>query len=118
MVRFYVIRLPFFRIHLHHILRSDQDGLHDHPWNFVSVVLFNGYLEETPRGKKRIRAGSVVRHRSTDAHRLTLEKPAWTLVFCLGRKRTWGFFTEAGWVPFTKYFDDVKFGPGNYVAGS
>ena len=34
------------RIYLHHFLRSDHDrALHDHPWNFVSIILRGGYWE-------------------------------------------------------------------------
>jgi hypothetical protein len=32
-------------IHVFH--RSDADDLHDHPWNFVTIPLLRGYMEET-----------------------------------------------------------------------
>lgn len=34
------------KLHIFH--RSDADDLHDHPWNFWSVILWPGYLEVTP----------------------------------------------------------------------
>lgn len=118
MVRYKVLRLPWFKVFLHHILRSDEDpDLHDHPWNFVSIILWQGYYEvlPSPEWPRRLRAGSVVRHRATDAHRLILERPAWTLVFVTGKKRPWGFHTSGGWTSFPAYFDR-KYGRGNWVS--
>jgi hypothetical protein len=34
------------RIYLHKFVSSDHDrALHDHPWNFVSIILYRGYKE-------------------------------------------------------------------------
>lgn len=124
MVRYKLFRLPFLKVYLHHILRSDEDPeLHDHPWNFVSIILWGGYWEVcstpghpgVPDWPRRIRAGSVVRHRAEDAHRLVLEKPAWTLIFATGRKRKWGFHADEGWMPYSDYFDR-KYGKGQWVS--
>lgn len=118
MFRYYLLRIRAlnFKIHLHHIIRSDEDDwLHDHPWNFVSIVLWEGYTEETMTGVRRIRAGQVVRHRQRDAHRLTLRRPAWTLCFVTGKKKKWGFHLPAGWMESKKFFD-VKYGRGQYIA--
>lgn len=35
-------------IYLHKFHRSDSPEHHDHPWSFVSVILWRGYFEETP----------------------------------------------------------------------
>ena len=124
LVRFKIFRCPWFKIFVHHILRSDEDSeLHDHPWNFVSIILWSGYHEilpwkgdaRIPEWPRRIRAGDVVRHRAADAHRLVLDRPAWTLVFVTGKKRHWGFWTQDGWVPYEVFFDR-KYGKGNWVA--
>lgn len=99
MCRYKLLKLPFFRIYLHHILRSDEEAeLHDHPWHFVSVILWSGYLEVLRGRRRRMRAGDVVRHRSTDSHRLILERPAWTLVFLTGENGPGGSTRPtAGW---------------------
>jgi len=132
MVRYKLFRCPWFKIFLHHILRSDEDiELHDHPWNFVSLILWEGYheinsvpdhlgVQDWPR---RIRAGNIVRHKAEDAHRLVLERPAWTLVLVTGKKRHWGFYRrvnptrsiECEWEPYEKFFDR-KYGAGNWVS--
>lgn len=119
LVRYYLFKkswVPVFRVFLHHILRSDEDRhLHDHPWNFVSLILWRGYVEERPDGFHRRRPGHVVRRSRHDAHRLDLKRPAWTLVFSTGKKRTWGFHVDGHWMPYRRYLD-LKFGPGNYTA--
>jgi hypothetical protein len=44
----WAINTPLLGIKLHHILRSDEDrDLHDHPWSFLSVILWGGYWEHT-----------------------------------------------------------------------
>lgn len=117
MVRYKVLRTPWFKVFLHHILRSDEDpDAHDHPWAFVSFVLWSGYLEERPgHPPRRIRAGAVVRHAAADAHRLILKRPAWTAVVVTGKKRSWGFHTPEGWMGYRDYFDR-KYGKGQWVS--
>jgi hypothetical protein len=36
---------------LHHLCASDPEGLHDHPWWNISLVLKGGYWEHLPTGK-------------------------------------------------------------------
>lgn len=37
-------------VYLHRMLRDDDDrALHDHPWWFVSIILWGGYIEIAPR---------------------------------------------------------------------
>lgn len=47
-------RRPFgYSFYLHCFLRSDDDrALHDHPWNFVSLLLFGGYKEHRDEGSE------------------------------------------------------------------
>jgi hypothetical protein len=45
--RTYIVKLKNFQICLHKILQSDEDCLHDHPWNFLSIILDGGYWERT-----------------------------------------------------------------------
>lgn len=44
--RYRLLQTPWFAIYIHHILISDQDkDMHDHPWNFTSVILEGAYRE-------------------------------------------------------------------------
>lgn len=120
LVRYYILRTPFFRLRIHHILRSDYDCLHDHPWNFLSIILKGSYWEYTPRKRSaediennmdeyhsivHKKAGSIIYHKAEDKHRLEIEEgaDAWTLVFMFRRRRRWGFWTSAGWVFHEEY---------------
>ena len=40
-----------FNIFLHRFLKSDPDDLHDHPWNYRTLILWGGYWEYTKEGK-------------------------------------------------------------------
>lgn len=110
----WIFQTPWFGIRLHKIAKSDAGrDWHDHPFAFVSFILWGGYLEARPLlalgGKHHCEhsvfygPGSVVRRKATDLHRLTLTRPAWTLVFAGPYKRNWGFETEEGWVDFESY---------------
>jgi hypothetical protein len=42
----WAINTRFGGVKLHHFLRSDEDrDLHDHPWSFLSIILWGGYWE-------------------------------------------------------------------------
>lgn len=117
MVRWFLIRSRWFNLFINRILRSDKDrDLHDHPWWFLSFILWNGYLEtrvqtvKTTTGQfvlermpKRVRPFTVVFRRAKDLHRLELHKPAVTLVLTGPSVRKWGFRTRYGWVEADKY---------------
>lgn len=120
MVRWRIFRSPWFGIYLHHILRSDGDReLHDHPFSFISLILWGGYLEERPDCPLKYRGFlSLAFRRAEDLHRVSLyplapfdparcglERPAWTLVFRGPIKRKWGFQTADGWVNSHDFFE-------------
>lgn len=103
------------RVFLHNIFRSDDDpDCHDHPWDFSSLVLWNGYTEtiQSPRNYflksyQRIYAPSFRKMLATHIHKVTLDekKPAVTLVFAKKAKRVWGFWTQNGWVDWRTYLN-------------
>lgn len=47
LIRRYLIKTKLFQVVIHKILKSDDDCLHDHPWNFISIILKGGYWEGT-----------------------------------------------------------------------
>lgn len=113
----YVLRLPFgWTLRLHCILRSDADRhLHDHPFDFTSLLLTGPYTEITRcectapdgwschrcYGSKRLSQvvprWSLNRKRAEEFHAVQLEKPVWTLVLAGPKRKEWGFATEIGW---------------------
>ena len=117
MTRYKVFRCRWFKIFLHHFYRSDEDPeLHDHPWNFISLILWSGYHEVLPSGVRRRRPGHLVHHRAEDAHRVVLSRPSWSIVITWGPKRTWGFHTKTGWMSYPDFFDR-KYGKGQWTTG-
>jgi len=86
--------LPF-SIRIHHIKRPDADPfLHDHPWNWRTIVLRGWYIEEDVFGMTRVRRRGDTRGATAETlHRISQVSHGgvWTL-FIMGRKRNkWGF---------------------------
>lgn len=106
MLRWHVIpRNPLLQVYLHKFLRSDEDrALHDHPWNYASLVLKGAYVEIRQDDKALWRRpGSIAYRSATRRHRVVLFpeidggcRPCWTF-FVTGRKiREWGFWCVDG----------------------
>jgi len=98
-------------VRVHEILRSDSGrDFHDHPWNYVTLVLSGGYTEVTPNedGTSDYRwcgPGTLMFRRAEQMHRLLVDPdtPAVTL-FITGRwLQPWGFYTETGKVHHKEY---------------
>lgn len=137
MLRWYVIpRNPLVNVYLHKFMRDDDDrALHDHPWNFLSIMLWGSYREHRDietrgsdftffRSAEKVRGWlSIAYRRATDRHRVTLRKslstgnpiPCWTLVITGPRVRDWGFWCPQGFVPWQTFVakdDDGAVGRG------
>lgn len=111
--RYRLLQLPWFAIYIHQICRSDEDTeMHDHPWDFASVILEGSYREaarfpphyETVR-YQQFYSGDVIEHKAEDVHKITLvSKEVWTLVFTSGRDRYWGYrFADGSWIGHKEY---------------
>jgi hypothetical protein len=102
-------------IYLHHICRPDDDrDPHDHPWNFTTIVLRGGYVDErwgviengrVMVGLEPCGPGTIRRRQAEHLHRVQLApgRTSWSLVFISPKRRSWGFMTEAGWVHHANY---------------
>lgn len=130
LMRWYVFRRESFAIFIHKFVRSDEDrALHDHPWAFIVVPLWRGYIEHSDREcpcfacqnhpcmaperipvKKRVWPIIGTRFRSaTYRHRVELldKKPAWSLFFRFKRIREWGFWPKEGFMDWKKWWNDL-----------
>lgn len=127
--RFYIIRKGPFKLFLHFINRSDNDRhMHDHPWDFSSLILSGGYMEELPPWFPRVirntmfikapntfsyrkaKPFSIVKNKAEHLHRVQLHYkedgtliPAWTLVHAGEARRVWGFLDDNGWKDWRTY---------------
>lgn len=110
--RWYLIpRNTFINVYLHQFLRSDDDrAKHDHPWWFVSFLIWGSYLEDLDRnGVQRWigrSAPSVALRRTTDRHIVYLFKsrPAWTIVITGRTVREWGFWCPKGFIEWKEFY--------------
>jgi len=116
LIRYTLIKTKWFSLKIHKIIQSDPEDLHDHPWSFISLILWGGYTEErilnptdyASKWKYKFKFYSplslLIRKRPS-IHRLILPKdkngkprPCFTLVLTLRRKSSWGFWKSDQWV--------------------
>jgi len=105
-MRRWVLFTPWGMLRLHHIMRSDsREHHHDHPMDFMSFILWGGYIEYRPDQPPRtFRPGSINTRKAEDLHSLELlGKSAWTFVIAGPVRRQWGFATEDGWIKAGEY---------------
>lgn len=126
LIRYTLFKCKWFAIRIHHILLSDDDCLHDHPWDFVSIILKGGYYEKhdkdvvainypfvyphSYRSKKWYKIGNVLFRKAEWKHSLELRpgETCWTFVIMFKDKREWGFWTKKGWVKWSEYNSTSK----------
>lgn len=129
MLRWFILpRNRWLNVYLHKFMRDDDDrALHDHPWWFVSLMLWGSYVETRPARSweplayyrrregwfRDFRRGwlSIVYRRATDQHRVSLDNGhCWTLVITGPKVRTWGFWCPKGFVPWDEFVDQSDHG--------
>lgn len=107
MMRWYLIKNKHFNLMIHKIVLSDHECVHDHPWNFLSLILKGGYVEHVeiplPDGtlyktSKIYHPLSILFRKAEHRHKLEIHQPCWTLVLRFKVKRRWGFWTKNGWI--------------------
>ncbi len=108
-----VIQTPWAGIYVHHLTSPDTGDLHDHPWNFLSIVVRGGYdeiLDPAPADRSVMASWrtwgrwSVHRMRTTSAHRIESVQPGtWTIVVTGRRARRWGFWHACRWTDWADY---------------
>lgn len=104
MVRYVIHRYTKFNVYLHNLRRSDAGMIyHDHPWGFVSIIIWGGYIEETPTRRRHYGVGRVLFRPARWIHRIEIERPAWTLIIAQRASREWGFHTPTGFSPWREY---------------
>jgi hypothetical protein len=91
--RWAVIETKWFAWYLHKIQQADQDHMHSHPWNFLSIILKGQYLEEIRKDpysretilnlKKPFKIGFFDRNWFHSIRRI-VDGPIWTSVFVWG----------------------------------
>lgn len=100
---------PGSKARYHQILQSDRQDLHDHPWDFISIILNGTYVETTPDDERAYGPGTVLVRKAEQLHRLTLHAgPVWTFVLVSPARRRWGYHTCDGWVHWSTYHTTTR----------
>lgn len=94
-------------IRFHHILANDPDRhLHDHPWDYTTLLLEGSYREHTRDNITDHHPGDLLHRQAEQPHRLELlDGPVLTLFIAGPARRRWGFHTDNGWVHWSDYPD-------------
>lgn len=95
-----------YSIRIHHWIRSDDKRfLHDHPWNFLTIVLKGSYTdvsesldlfcEPQEHMRETLTPGMIKYRRAEHKHYVDVPKSGcWTLLFTSRPKRKWGFWID------------------------
>ncbi len=107
-------------LHIFHTSDHARE-LHNHPWDFWSLILWRGYWERSQTGlldsdgepETVLKWFGPLSFRfcpAHHAHRVILDqgKRAITLVWTGPKKAAWGFFTSKGWLYWKDYFRERK----------
>ena len=106
--RWQILKTPFGSIWLHAIHKADQDKhLHNHPWDFISVVLKGSYKEMTQQGIKFQTPGKINVRDGSEYHKIleVESEVVYTLFFVSKPKRLWGYDVDNRFVDHEKYRD-------------
>ena len=103
-----------FNIFIHKIFMSDTRHLHNHPWNYITVILSGGYWEHTDKGVFWRGPGSIRFNSAKNLHFLRLgsrnvegrveEIPCTTLFIRFKKKQNWGFIVDNQFIDSKVYF--------------
>lgn len=104
--RWQLFKCKWFSIYLHGIYESDKDQhLHNHPWDYRSIVLKGSYIEETESGLNILSPGKVSKRVGSDYHKINrlLSKSVYTLFIVSPIKRIWGYLVNGKWMDHETY---------------
>ena len=104
--RWEILKTRWGSIWLHAIYKADQDKhLHNHPWDFTSVVLKGSYYEQTSLGNKKQYPGKINIRNGEEHHKILelLSPVVYTLFFVSAPKRLWGYKVEGKFIDHETY---------------
>ncbi len=91
--RYQLFKSRFVNVYLHELWApSWHPECHDHPWGFLAILLWRGYLERIGNKDYRRRPGSILLRSATFAHNvITPYGKSWSLIVTGPKSREWGF---------------------------
>lgn len=105
-LRRWVFDFGAFSIRVHRWQSSDDErAFHDHPWWFLTLVLWGSYVDSSPSGRDLLRIGSVRCRSANHRHTVEVLKPGtWTILITGRASRRWGFWVDDKLLRRDKYF--------------
>ncbi len=105
-VRRWRIETPIGSVRIHHWLHSDDMRFkHDHPWWFITLVLWGGYQDCGDDKVDHLRAGSIRFRPANHRHSVWVDEGvAWTLLVTGPKVRKWGFWVKGKLKKANKFF--------------
>jgi hypothetical protein len=108
LTRYVLFRTPLVSAYIHCFHISDYTTPHDHPANFFSFPLTEGYLEHLPDGTTVDRKPFRPKFRTGEEFHWVELRPGtegkvWTFFMFFRRRREWGFLTKVGWMHHEDY---------------
>lgn len=104
--RWQILKTRWFSIWLHGIYAADTDKhLHNHPWDFKSIVLKGSYTEQTENGNIEQTPGKFNSRNGSNFHKiLELKSPVvYTLFIVSTVKRIWGYKVDGVFIQHDEY---------------
>jgi CRP-like cAMP-binding protein len=109
--RWRILSTPWFSIYLHGIYKADSDiHLHDHPWDYLSIILSGSFLEETVdhngcQTVNLMKPGSSVRRKAEQFHKIKdmITPKVHTLFITKKPRRDWGYNVDGKWMQHDDY---------------
>jgi len=91
--RYTLLKTPWFRVFLHQLYAPNwHPECHDHPWRFITLLLWNGYLEQVGQKFHKRWPGFILYRPAEFKHNvITPYGTSWSLVVTGAKKRDWGF---------------------------
>ncbi len=115
--RWRILETPWFSVYVHLLCESDSDKhLHNHPWNFISIVLFGKYREQlisyhdgydswTNNESKQF----IPRFRNRNHfHKIEVLEPTISLVITGTRYHDWHYWLSSSRIVGNDVYRDMK----------
>lgn len=109
-----ILDFKWFSFRIHYWLASDDLRIaHDHPYWFITLVLWGGYFDLDFEGKlDYLHIGSIRFRKATHRHKVQLRKsPTITLLLTGPSTRRWGFWFGSKKLNRDKYFAEFGHHP-------
>ena len=105
-MRRWALDFKLFSIRLHHWYASDdQRYTHDHPWDFICVILKGGYMDVTEQGEELMNTWWMAKRKAEHKHIVkVLPGGCWSLLLTGRAKRRWGFWVNGKFIEQRRYF--------------